>query len=251
MPWAYAENPEAQPRKYNGKEWVEAFGYDNYLYGARDYYSAIGRFTVVDPFAEKYAHISPYAYCANNPIKYIDPDGRENVIALSRNRESTSSIIKAIANFPINTKTIHFWAHGNNQLIETGNLSGDEVTLISNPKAFNSYLKKYSKIWASRKNDEPAIIVLHSCSTGKGKNSIAEQISNFPTFENVIIVAPSKNILIINEKEYGPADKENISDMGVWKVFLNGKLVNTFNGKTIPLFDNPEQHINKYKFSNE
>ena len=51
--------------------------YDNYLYGARDYYSAIGRFTVVDPFAEKYAHISPYAYCANNPIKYVDPDGRE------------------------------------------------------------------------------------------------------------------------------------------------------------------------------
>ena len=251
LPWAGSEGSEAQPRKYNGKEWVEAFGYDNYLYGARDYYSAIGRFTVVDPFAEKYAHISPYAYCANNPIKYVDPDGRENVIALSRNRESTSSIIKAIANFPINTKTIHFWAHGNNQLIETGNLSGDEVTLISNPKAFNSYLKKYSKIWASRKNDEPAIIVLHSCSTGKGKNSIAEQISNFPTFENVIIVAPSKNILIINEKEYGPADKENISDMGVWKVFLNGKLVNTFNGKTIPLFDNPEQHINKYKFSNE
>ena len=76
MPWAGSEWSEAQPRKYNGKEWVEAFGYDNYLYGARDYYSAIGRFTVVDPFAEKYAHISPYAYCANNPIKYVDPDGR-------------------------------------------------------------------------------------------------------------------------------------------------------------------------------
>ena len=61
----YAENPEDQPRKYNSKEWVQAFGYDNYLYGARDYYSATGWFTVVDPFAEKYAHISPYAYCAN------------------------------------------------------------------------------------------------------------------------------------------------------------------------------------------
>ena len=76
MIWAGLEGSEVQARKYNGKEWVEAFGYDNYLYGARDYYSAIGRFTVVDPFAEKYAHISPYAYCANNPIKYVDPDGR-------------------------------------------------------------------------------------------------------------------------------------------------------------------------------
>ena len=63
-----------QARKYNGKEWVEAFGYDNYLFGARDYYSAIGRFTVVDPFAEKYAHISPYAYCHWNPMRYVDPD---------------------------------------------------------------------------------------------------------------------------------------------------------------------------------
>ena len=28
-----------------------------------------------DLFAEKYHSVSPYAYCANNPVKYIDPDG--------------------------------------------------------------------------------------------------------------------------------------------------------------------------------
>jgi hypothetical protein len=42
-------------------------------YGARwkpDWY-----FTTVDPLAEKYYSISPYAYCNNNPIKFVDPTG--------------------------------------------------------------------------------------------------------------------------------------------------------------------------------
>jgi hypothetical protein len=33
------------------------------------------RFTTPDPLAEKYYSSSPYAYCANNPITRIDPDG--------------------------------------------------------------------------------------------------------------------------------------------------------------------------------
>jgi hypothetical protein len=35
----------------------------------------------VDPLAEKYPNISPYAYCLNNPIIYVDPDGRKVVNA--------------------------------------------------------------------------------------------------------------------------------------------------------------------------
>jgi hypothetical protein len=30
----------------------------------------------MDPLAEKYPSLSPYNYCANNPLKYFDPDGR-------------------------------------------------------------------------------------------------------------------------------------------------------------------------------
>lgn len=41
---------------------------------------AIGRFTSIDPLAEKYYSISPYVYVMNNPLKYIDPDGKNPVL---------------------------------------------------------------------------------------------------------------------------------------------------------------------------
>ena len=50
-------------------------GYDTYDYVARGMYPAIMRFMTPDPLAEKYYSISSYAYCANNPIKFIDPTG--------------------------------------------------------------------------------------------------------------------------------------------------------------------------------
>ncbi len=44
-------------------------------YGARFLQSKSARWTTPDPLAEKYCSTSPYAFCANNPVKYVDPDG--------------------------------------------------------------------------------------------------------------------------------------------------------------------------------
>ena len=78
LPWASiaSDSVGLQERKYNGKEFVEMHGYDTYDYGARGYYAAIGRFQTVDPLAEKYYSISPYAYCAGNPVRYVDIQGK-------------------------------------------------------------------------------------------------------------------------------------------------------------------------------
>lgn len=65
-----------QRYKYNGKEFDRTHGLDWYDYGARHMSPDVGRFTTIDPMAEKYYSISPYAYCGNNPVNAIDPDGK-------------------------------------------------------------------------------------------------------------------------------------------------------------------------------
>ena len=46
-------------------------------YGSRYYSSDLGIWLSVDPQAAKYPSLSPYVYCANNPIKLVDPNGEE------------------------------------------------------------------------------------------------------------------------------------------------------------------------------
>ena len=77
LPWETtpAYNLSTQPFKYNGKEFVEMNGYDTYDYGWRGYYPAMGSFQTIDPLAEKYYSISPYAYCAGNPVRFVDVNG--------------------------------------------------------------------------------------------------------------------------------------------------------------------------------
>ena len=73
----FASTSSVQPYKYNGKELDRKGGLDWYDYGARMYDAALGRWHVMDPSSEKYYGVSPYNYCANNPVKYIDPDGKD------------------------------------------------------------------------------------------------------------------------------------------------------------------------------
>ena len=72
-----ASTSSVQPYKYNGKELDRKGGLDWYDYGARMYDPVLGRWHVADPMSEKNYSITPYGYCLNNPVKHIDPDGKQ------------------------------------------------------------------------------------------------------------------------------------------------------------------------------
>jgi RHS repeat-associated protein len=63
------------PYLFNGKELDEETGL--YYYGARYYNPRESLWLSVDPLAEDYPNVSPYAYTFQNPVKFIDPTGME------------------------------------------------------------------------------------------------------------------------------------------------------------------------------
>ena len=63
------------PYLFNAKEFDEETGL--YYYGARYYEPRISLWISTDPKQESYFAFSSYVYCGNNPLIYIDPNGKE------------------------------------------------------------------------------------------------------------------------------------------------------------------------------
>jgi len=66
------------PYTFSGKEKDVETGYG--YFGARYYDSGLSIWLSVDPMSDKYPSMSPYNYCANNPVMLVDPDGREVIV---------------------------------------------------------------------------------------------------------------------------------------------------------------------------
>ena len=123
LPWKSntGDYPETQPYKYENKEFIEKHGYDAYDSKARMYYPTIMRTQTMDPLAEKYYNISPYAWCGNNPVNITDPTGMEIKFTYEWEKDKDGNYVR--------------YANGEYNLIGiTMNVTGKVINISSNSK---------------------------------------------------------------------------------------------------------------------
>ena len=98
-------NESVQKYKFEGKELDRTFGLDNYDIQARQYFAMMPSWDRIDPLAEKYYGISPYAYCGGDPVNFEDYNGQDTysvdslgVIGFTEDKNKTTLVSKSNEN---------------------------------------------------------------------------------------------------------------------------------------------------------
>ena len=220
--------------KFTGKERDWETGYD--YFGARFYDYRKGFWNSVDPLADKYPNVTPYLYCNGNPIMLVDPDGREvinkmNPLADKTLYDAGNNIVDLYAN------RIYFVSHGSSTAMYP---DGEDPMSAS---SFVEYLSKNSDVWNTVEDKSLIVIVLISCETGKGDNSIAQQISQL--IPEATIIAPTEEVKAAGEDDRARvigvakneastlAEMKKPENFGQWRVFKNGEQIGTSVNGTI------------------
>ena len=130
----FSATASAQPYKYSSKELDRAHGLDLYDSEARWYDSLLGRTSTMDPKAEKYYSISPYAWCAGNPVRYMDERG--DTISVLHLRGSIGHLALLIQN--IDGKWAYYSYNGTPIYENTNGSFGGKQYHDLGSKTFNS-----------------------------------------------------------------------------------------------------------------
>lgn len=132
----------------SGKEKDSETGY--HYFGARYYNSDLSLWLSVDPMSDKYPGLSPYNYCAWNPMKLVDPDGME---------------LEANTDWYKNNKTGEIgWQEGHSKQIvdKNGNTYSNIGESYSKPIGDGRYENYYQNCLVSRGEKQDASRLAHN-----------------------------------------------------------------------------------------
>ncbi len=194
---------------FNAKELDEETGM--YYYEARYYKPPV--FTSRDPMFEKYFWMTPYAYCANNPVKYVDPTGE---FPIHKHKKLVSRAIKD-ANISISKKNL--------KLIKKGASRYADIKLASESSIHLDNMGDYNSVESGYNNAVEKLKSTNYLEKGVGLHTIADfyshsnyidiymkyvtevkkeelDINKIPTFEEAMKI-PELNDLLKKELKTG------------------------------------------------
>lgn len=192
-------NTDFLPYKLSGKELDERNGLRTYDFGARQYNPLLGVWDRPDRFAERYYHLSPYAYCGNSPVMAVDVNGDSlHVNSADWNifQNSLTEVFGDVAN--------NFCLSNNGMLL----YSGTTECLNKNQRKLFAGLQAVmlSKVTTNVEYGETKIIEgkngdLRTMDARDGGGEATVTISDSPDLldENTILVNPAITTLHISE----------------------------------------------------
>ena len=140
-----------QPYRFTGKELDRVNGLNMYDFGARWYdVAGVPMWTSVDPLAEKYYHISPYAYCGGDSVNFVDPDGMKVTLVYKNGRGEMDTYTFSgfhgeksitVPNQPFILDFIKAYAYN------TYNGGGDNMCLAVNSNDYNIFVYDATAFW--------------------------------------------------------------------------------------------------------
>ena len=219
---------------FTGKELDSETGYS--YFGARYYDAELsGLFFSVDPMVDKYPSISPFAYCMWNPIGIIDPLGMDTIFSYATNstdaeqNNKNAEILKWMREEGDTPGMVTLSMHGSSFQVEISICDGfvttncDAVNLANMIKG--TFLPDYEH---NKETGCNTIFLLYSCYTGKGGNSIAEQLS----WELQEITIAPQGTLLVRNSDHTMTNTTSNTDMTVqpWIVYYRGRKVLDFEG---------------------
>ncbi len=207
-------------------------------------------------------NLSPYIYCYQNPIKYVDPNGKQTEVTnkgtifnadkntkvdpLLRgtdriNEQSHIRTNKSIYNNALNQKqennATHIFSHG---WYTDGSTSSEGYSYLS---IYYEKEKRYFAIsnsldlknWLANNNvksdflsKKDHILILHGCRSAYGENSIAKTLSEENKNTGLVTVGATGNVLYNEKGEYMGTASNGTKNKGSWDVYKNGKIIKSF-----------------------
>ncbi len=154
---------------FNGKERddeVKGSG-NSYDFGARMYDSRIGRWLTIDPFEKKYMAFTPYNYCGNNPIAFVELDGRDYVYNIYKDSQG---------NWHLDiSSTVHVFSDKGNavrKVNEYNKFMKDNLNKFKGSYTMNDGTKVYVRINIKFIQGEINVINLRTLNFEQGDNTL-------------------------------------------------------------------------------